>query len=61
MSGFSGNSMLRTSIGDDLRYHFYRGSWVTERAVVGKLPRKTLFIEQLGEQIQGSPCIRSIK
>ena len=51
MSGVSGNSMLHKSIGDALKWHFYRGPWVTERAVVGKLPRETLFIEQLGIQI----------
>ena len=47
MSGVSGNSMLHKSIGDALKWHFYKGSWVTERAVVGKLPREILFIEQL--------------
>ena len=61
MSGVSGNSMLRKSIGEALKWHFYRGLWVTERAVVGKLPRETLFVEQLGLQIQGLPCTRSIK
>ena len=61
MSGVSGNSMLHKSIGDALKWHFYRGPWVTERAVVGKLPRETQFIEQLGMQIQGSPCTCSIK
>ena len=53
--------MLHKSIGDALKWHVYRGSWVTERAVVGKLPRETLVIEQLGIQIHGSPCTRSIK
>ena len=59
MSGVSGNSMLHNSIEDALKWHFYRGSWVTERAVVGKLPRETLFIGQPGIQIKG--CTRSIK
>ena len=47
MSGVSGKSMLHKSIGDDLKWHFYRGAWVTERAVVAKLPRENLFIEKL--------------
>ena len=47
MSGVSGKSMLHKSIGDDLKWHFYRGPWVTERAVVAKLPRENLFIEKL--------------
>ena len=61
MSGVSGNSilLLHKSIGDALKWHFYRGPWVTERAVMGKLPRETLFIEQLGILSQG--CTRGIK
>ena len=63
MSVVSGNSMLllHKNIRDALKWHFYRGPWVTERAVVGKLPRETLLFEQLGIQIQGSPCTRGIK